>query len=325
MISPRKLVLPAALVLLAAPLCLAHEIFPVVHYEPITVRILSGESGRPLAYSHLILIGGYDRTDMHEQFFREEALTDAVGRAHISGQLANLPWLQVWVNRKPLCQTNPRKASFSVELIRRDGLSAPNHCGTFTVQDAPGIFTVFVKSKSKNTPAQASLEAPEPHANPQVVASAPAMEAPAQAVAQSAAPAAVAVPAPPAVQSAPVEAAPPAHKDAAALSTPAAIAPAAPSIVQPHRTVAHAAVRPSAHRATPVAHSSVQPVHRAHPQLASCPVERTAAPARVNSDLSAERTARARARALGYAYKPKPAAGVPMKPAAANPEAPAKQ
>ena len=299
MISPRKLVLPAALVLLAAPLCLAHEIFPVVHYEPITVRILSGESGRPLAYSHLILIGGYDRTDMHEQFFREEALTDAVGRAHISGQLANLPWLQVWVNRKPLCQTNPRKASFSVELIRRDGLSAPNHCGTFTVQDAPGIFTVFVKSKSKNTPAQA--------------------------VAQSAAPAAVAVPAPPAVQSAPVEAAPPAHKDAAALSTPAAIAPAAPSIVQPHRTVAHAAVRPSAHRATPVAHSSVQPVHRAHPQLASCPVERTAAPARVNSDLSAERTARARARALGYAYKPKPAAGVPMKPAAANPEAPAKQ
>jgi hypothetical protein len=62
--------------------------------------------------------------------------------------LANLPWLQVWVGKKSLCQTHPRNTSYSVELIRHDGLSAPNHCGTATVENKPGVFTVFVKNKA---------------------------------------------------------------------------------------------------------------------------------------------------------------------------------
>jgi hypothetical protein len=130
----------------------AAESSPVVHNEPITVRILSGKSGQPLAHLHLVLIGGYRSSDLHEQLFREEALTDAQGRARLSNQLANLPWLQVWVSKKPLCQPHPRAASFSVEQIRREGLSAPNLCGVVTVEDVPGVFTVFVKSKTKNAP-----------------------------------------------------------------------------------------------------------------------------------------------------------------------------
>jgi hypothetical protein len=119
----------------------------VVHREPITVRIVGGKDGRPLEGLHLTLIAGYDQRDMREQLFREEALTDAHGRARLSNQLANLPWLQVWVGKKSLCQKNPRRGGFSVELIRRDGLSAPNLCGTATVEDLPGVFTVFVKDK----------------------------------------------------------------------------------------------------------------------------------------------------------------------------------
>jgi len=132
----------------------ADESFPVVHNEPITIRILSGKSGQPLAHLHLLLIGGYDQRDLHGQIFREEALTDALGEARLDGQLANLPWLQVWVNKKPLCQADPRQASFSVERIRRDGLSSPNRCGTAVVEDAPGLFTIFVQSKEKKAPAE---------------------------------------------------------------------------------------------------------------------------------------------------------------------------
>jgi hypothetical protein len=54
----------------------------------------------------------------------------------------------------------PGKASFSVELIRRDGLSAPNRCGTATVEDEPGVFTVFVKEKVKAVHPAAPASAP---------------------------------------------------------------------------------------------------------------------------------------------------------------------
>jgi hypothetical protein len=141
--------LAAGLVLATATTSGADETFPVDHNDPITVRILNGKDGHPLAYRHLVLIAGYDRHDLHYQQFREEVLTDAHGQVRLSRQLENLPWLQVWVSRSPLCLAKPGKASFSVELIRRDGFSAPNRCGTATVEDAPGVFTVFVKGKSE--------------------------------------------------------------------------------------------------------------------------------------------------------------------------------
>lgn len=158
MIRPLTVSLAAGLAALTATASVAGESFPVVHDEAITVRILSGKNGQPLARLHLTLIAGYDQSDLREELFREEALTDEQGQARLSNQLANLPWLQVWVNRKPLCQANPRRARFSVELIRRDGLSAPNRCGEATVEEKPGVFTVFVKSKSAATAAIA----PEP-------------------------------------------------------------------------------------------------------------------------------------------------------------------
>jgi hypothetical protein len=149
MIRPFAFSLAAGLALLTPAFCRADETFPVVHKEPITVRILSGKNGLPLSNLHLVLVGGYDQSELHDQIFREEVLTDAFGNVRLSNQLANLPWLQVWVSKMPLCQSNPRKTSFSVELIRRDGLSAPNLCGPVSAQNAPGVFSVFVKNKAK--------------------------------------------------------------------------------------------------------------------------------------------------------------------------------
>jgi len=139
--------LAAGIALVAASASGTGEGFPVIHNDPITVRIVGGKDGQPLGRLHLVLIGGYDRSDMREQLFRQEALSDAHGQARLSNQLANLPWLQVWVEKKTLCQRNPRIASFSVELMRRDGLSTPNRCGTAAVEERPGVFTVFVKGK----------------------------------------------------------------------------------------------------------------------------------------------------------------------------------
>lgn len=128
------------------------EIFAVNHRDAITVRILNGRNGKPLGHLHLILIGGYDEQDLRDQFYREEVISDAHGQVRLSRQLENLPWLQVWVQKEKLCQAKPRAASFSVDLIRSDGLSTPNHCGLATVEDSPGVFTVYVKGKRPHPP-----------------------------------------------------------------------------------------------------------------------------------------------------------------------------
>jgi hypothetical protein len=190
MIQPLRILLAAAIALFTASLCHADETFPVVHNEPVTVRIVSGKNGLPLSNLHLVLLGGYDQSDLHDQLYREEVLTDTFGNARLPKQLTNLPWLQVWVNKMPLCQSNPRKTSFSVELIRRDGLSAPNLCGPVSAQITPGVFTVFVKNKAKKLKKGVSISVavpedpvknPPPVAQPQaplVAAVAPVTPAP---------------------------------------------------------------------------------------------------------------------------------------------------
>jgi hypothetical protein len=134
-----------AIALLAASAARADETFPVVHTEPITIHILDGVSGQPLVHTHVQLLGGYDQNDIDRRIWVEELLTDEQGDVQLSNQLANLPFLQVRVEKAPLCQSETR--SFSVERMRRDGLSAANRCGIATVENTPGEFAVFVKGR----------------------------------------------------------------------------------------------------------------------------------------------------------------------------------
>ncbi len=319
--------------LLTATLNGVAESFPMVHKDPITVRILGGKDGQPLAHLHVVLLGGYDQRDLHDQLYRAEVLTDAHGQARLSGQLANLPWLQVWVAKKPLCQTKPRGASFSVDLIRRDGLSAPNRCGTATVEDAPGVFTVFVKGNGKNSVAETSVARTEAQIPaPEAVATAlPAVEvvtrkpAEAETHPHSAQIPAVAVAVPTASVPAPKEAAlkPVEPKPvltaapataSAPVATPAIAPAAAPApVVVAAKGPASVPGKTEAHR--PVRRVAGRPVsRRARPVLASCPVRqptaKTASPAAFEKKETSLVQATAPAMAIEAIHKPKPAAGV---------------
>ncbi|HEY1159909.1 MAG TPA: hypothetical protein VGE83_04725, partial [Terracidiphilus sp.] len=137
----------AGVVLVAAAVSWADEVFPVVHNEPIAVRVVDGKDGRPVAHAHVLLVAGYDLRDLRLGIWREEALTDGEGMARLSSGLKNLPWLQVRVAKRHLCEGDADGAAFSVEQIRRDGLSAANRCGTATDENAAGVVTVFVKGK----------------------------------------------------------------------------------------------------------------------------------------------------------------------------------
>jgi hypothetical protein len=187
----------------------ADEDFPVVHNETITIRILDGVDGHPIPHAHLSLLAGYNQRDLHLEMWHQEALTDDRGRAKLSNALASLPLLQISVDKSPVCEAHAGSATFSVDLIRRDGVSTPNRCGNAISEDAPGVFTVFVKTKP-----------PKPLKPSKVYKPAPAPAAPAPA---SAAPTPAPAPAPtaPAPATTPVE---PGHLRALAADGFAAIA-----------------------------------------------------------------------------------------------------
>jgi hypothetical protein len=172
----------------------ADEVFPVVHDDAITVRILDGSDGHPIAHARLSLIAGYNRRDLHLAMWHDDVSTDDHGIARLPNALANLPLLQIGIAKQQICQAGSGSAIFSVDLIRRDGLSTSNRCGKASSENAPGAFTVFVKSK---------LHTPKP---PKPIKPCKASK-PAAAPAPASAPAAPAIPAPaiPAPASTPIQ------------------------------------------------------------------------------------------------------------------------
>lgn len=120
---------------------------PVVHHEPITVRVLDGRGGVPLARVHLMLIAGYDERDLHQGLWQEEAVTNGAGFARVPDSLVNFPYLQVVVARHRMCIGDVSQSRFSMERIRFAGLNSPNRCGVLTVENLSGVFVIFAKAK----------------------------------------------------------------------------------------------------------------------------------------------------------------------------------
>jgi len=150
MIRSFALSLGASVALAAASAGAAGQSFPVVHSQPITIRVVDASDGHPLAHVRLNLTGGYEPRDLRVGQWRQEAITDAHGEVRLSNQLANLPFLQLSAAKNHLCHAG--LPTFSVEQIRGAGLSAPNRCGAATVENAPGLLVVFVKVKPPPPP-----------------------------------------------------------------------------------------------------------------------------------------------------------------------------
>ena len=140
--------------------CCRSQSIPVAYDGPVTLRVLSGLDGVPMANLHMVLYGGYDGQEIRGQDWREEVLTDEKGEARLSKQAINLPFIQAWpvstAKKKMMglmgggmqtCQDNPRKDKFSMERILRDGLSTPNRCGIIQAENEPGVFTVYVRDR----------------------------------------------------------------------------------------------------------------------------------------------------------------------------------
>ncbi len=173
--NQRSLIKTAAILLLTASACAAGEVFPAVHNQPITLRVLDGANGKPQPYAHVVLVAGYDRRDLGVGLWRQEAVTDGAGEMRLSNQLRNLPLVRVEVLKRHGCEPDSGGAAFSVELIRRDGVSGANRCGTVAVEDAPGVLTVFVKGKKGSAPAPVPAAPPMVAVSSRLAAAAPSL------------------------------------------------------------------------------------------------------------------------------------------------------
>ena len=125
---------------------------PASHPEPITIQILEGKGGAPLAHVHLLLVAGYDDRDLRLGLWREEAITDAKGRVSLPHALKDFSFVEVWVAKRKLCEAHGRSLAINLDRVRNEGMSTPNQCGTTVVEDAPGVLTVFVKARAPDLP-----------------------------------------------------------------------------------------------------------------------------------------------------------------------------
>lgn len=140
----------AAIVLPAAVHCRAAEVFPVVHNEPIVVRVLDGKDGKPQAHRRVALTGWYDQRDLSQGQWHEEAITGSDGVVRLSNNLRNLPMLRVEVMNSHACEPESNLAAVGVERVRLSGLNGEDRCGSVIAAEMPGVLTVFVKGKKSS-------------------------------------------------------------------------------------------------------------------------------------------------------------------------------
>jgi hypothetical protein len=147
------------LALLGLPHTAAAQLFfPVIHPEPITVHVVDSRDGHPMAHLHVVLVAGYDHSDVEKHVWHEAAMTDEAGVIYLPATMRNLPWLGVLMPKSSTCKADPRVESFSVEQMRLTGLSAPNRCGTATSSDRAGEFVVFAEDRSQTKKDRRSRE-----------------------------------------------------------------------------------------------------------------------------------------------------------------------
>jgi hypothetical protein len=154
----------AALALLASA-SRSEQSMPAIHPEPITIRILDGKGGAPLAHVHLLFVAGYDDRDLRLGLWSAEAITDAKGRASLPGALKDFSFVAVWVAKRRLCAAHGRSLGINLDDIRYEGTSTPNHCGTTVVEDTPGVLTVFARAHAQDLLLPPALPAAKPPAH----------------------------------------------------------------------------------------------------------------------------------------------------------------
>ena len=111
----------------------------------LTLVALDGRNGKPLPVQRLLVFMGESPKDVQLHRHSLDVTTDNDGVAVLPITSADIKWIQVFVDFRTLCQTEPNLKSFSVREIISTGVTTPNNCGSFRRDAAPNHFIVFAR------------------------------------------------------------------------------------------------------------------------------------------------------------------------------------
>jgi hypothetical protein len=123
----------------------AQESYPEIHNDPIKIHLIDAQDGSPMANLRVVLAAGYSQDDLRKGLWRAEATSDTQGDVKLPRTMLNLGFMQILVAQDTPCTYKQSAQSLSIERIRTDGLSAPNHCGLVTANEKPGELNFFVR------------------------------------------------------------------------------------------------------------------------------------------------------------------------------------
>jgi hypothetical protein len=111
----------------------------------ITVQVLDGRNGKPLADQHVLVFTGISINAAKSHAAHTELTTEKTGAGTLTIYPAETQWLQVFTDGRVLCYPNPNQSSFSVSEIMSKGLATPNDCGALIKEPSAGRFIIFAR------------------------------------------------------------------------------------------------------------------------------------------------------------------------------------
>jgi hypothetical protein len=115
-------------------------------HNMIKIVAINGKTGKPMAKERLLVFLGNTEEDVRAKAHHFELETDSEGAATLPEDGSGYMRIQVWVDRRTLCQDSPNTRSFLLKEVRTDGITAPNNCGPRLSRDkTPNELIIFAR------------------------------------------------------------------------------------------------------------------------------------------------------------------------------------
>ncbi|MES2222220.1 MAG: hypothetical protein V4587_14795 [Acidobacteriota bacterium] len=111
----------------------------------ITVQVLDGRNGKPLADQHVLVFTGTSSGAVKSHAEHTGLTTGKDGVGTLTIFPSETQWLQVFTDGRIPCFADPNQASFSVSEIMSKGLVTPNNCSKLMREPSPGHFIIFAR------------------------------------------------------------------------------------------------------------------------------------------------------------------------------------
>jgi hypothetical protein len=111
----------------------------------VVLCLLDGKNGKSIGNEHLLVFYGTTAEDVHAEKNHRDLRTDINGKSVLTLDDSSILLIQVFSDGHILCQQKSNTDSYSVEQIKRTGLSTQNTCGPVHRENTPDQFVIYAR------------------------------------------------------------------------------------------------------------------------------------------------------------------------------------